>query len=102
MCKCCEGETGRGGRSGAGRLHEGHGRADLGGVGREARQEGDGVVMGWGAREGAIIWWGWRADAKKCVSRELSWGEQKMRQVRTWDGTETIHRSEAVARCTPK
>ncbi|KAJ7861467.1 hypothetical protein B0H13DRAFT_1900489 [Mycena leptocephala] len=52
------GETGWGGCGGTGRLYEGHGRADLGGAGAEAGQEGGGVVMGWGAQEGAIIWWG--------------------------------------------
>jgi hypothetical protein len=42
-----------------GTVSRGPGRGDFGGAGGQARQEGEGVVMGWGAREGAISI-GWR------------------------------------------
>ncbi|KAJ7816658.1 hypothetical protein B0H13DRAFT_1923436 [Mycena leptocephala] len=67
---------------------------------REARKKRDDVVMGWGVREGTLIGWGWKVDGRKCGG-ERKRDDRKMRQARTWEGTEAVHRSEAVARSTP-
>jgi hypothetical protein len=42
-----------------GTVSRGPGRGDFGETGGQARQEGEGLVMGWGGREGAISI-GWR------------------------------------------
>ncbi|KAJ7861465.1 hypothetical protein B0H13DRAFT_1900488 [Mycena leptocephala] len=46
----------------------------------------------WGAWEGAIIGWGWRVDARKCVRRELRRGGREDEANTHLDGTEAVQR----------
>jgi hypothetical protein len=64
---------------------------------RRDKQE---TMESWARELGTLIGWGWRVDGRKCVG-EGKRDDRKMRQACTWEGTEAVHPSEAVARSTP-